>query len=298
MRRWGISLGAVAATGAVLVAVTPAQAAGPEEVNAKGAYLMEGDGEELWGKGTDTRREMASTTKIMTATVALETKGALDEKVKIKQEYRDYVEREGGSTADLRTGDVLTVEQLLPALMLPSGCDAAYAIADTLGKGDTIKERTASFIGKMNRTAKQLELGDTKFDSFDGISQGGENYSTPKDLAKLAQHAMEKERFSSVVKSTKSVEEATNGRTYTWHNTNQLLGSYDGAIGIKTGTGTRAGSCLVFAVERDGRTVVGVVLGSDSTKKRYADAKKMLDWTFDTKSTMNLRELPEGAERD
>ena len=86
-------------------------------------------------------------------------------------------------------------------------------------------------------------------------------------------------------------------RTYTWYNTNQLLGSYKGAIGIKTGTGTKAGPCLVFAATRGDRTFVGVVLNSAD---RYADAEKMLDFGFgsSTAQTMQLRSLPAGAERD
>ena len=305
-RRWVISLSAVAATASVLAGVgAVAQAtedgkpADPEGVGAKAAYLLDAEsGEELWSKDDTTQRQMASTTKIMTAVVALETEGALDKQITVKQEYRDYVEQEGGSTADLKTGDKLTVGQLLPALMLPSGCDAAYAIADALGSGETLKERTDSFIGKMNDKAGELGLKNTEFDSFDGISPGGNNLTTPGDLAKMAQHAMKNETFASTVKTTTAEEKATNGRTYTWANTNQLLGSYDGAIGIKTGSGTAAGPCLVFAAERDGKTVIGVVLNSASADARYTDAKSMLDWTYGTESEMKLRKLPKGAQRD
>nr|WP_245997623.1 serine hydrolase [Streptomyces armeniacus] len=276
------------------------KAAGPEGVGAQGAHLLDaGSGETLWSKDDTTTRQMASTTKIMTAIVALETDGALDKQVTVKQEYRDYVQREGGSTADLKTGDKLTVGQLLPALMLPSGCDAAYAIADALGSGESLKERTDSFIGKMNTTADELGLKNTEFDSFDGISPGGDNYTTPGDLAKMAQHAMQNETFAETVRTTTAEEKATNGRTYTWTNTNQLLGSYEGAIGVKTGSGTAAGPCLVFAVERDGKTIIGVVLNSESGDARYTDAKAMLDWAYGTETQqMKLRKLPADAQRD
>lgn len=306
-RRWVIGLTAVAATASVLAGVgAVAQATegdkAPEEptdVGAKAAYLLDADsGDELWSKDDTTQRQMASTTKIMTAVVALETEGALDKQITVKQEYRDYVEKEGGSTADLKTGDELTIEQLLPALMLPSGCDAAYAIADALGSGETLKERTDSFIGKMNRKAEELGLKNTEFDSFDGISPGGKNLTTPGELAKMAQHAMQNETFATTVKTTKAEEKATNGRTYTWANTNQLLGSYDGATGIKTGSGTAAGPCLVFSAERDGKTVVGVLLNSESADARYTDAKNILDWTYGTESKMKLRKLPAGAQQD
>ncbi|WP_408646725.1 D-alanyl-D-alanine carboxypeptidase family protein [Streptomyces carminius] len=289
--------------GAVLVAgplVVPAQAAaGPSGVAAKGAFLLDsGPNKALWGKSADTKRQMASTTKIMTAAVVLTTKGVdLNRKVTVKKAYRDYVAKNGASTADLKTGDKLTVRQLLYGMMLPSGCDAAYALADTYGSGSTTAARTKSFISKMNKKAADLGMKNTKFDSFDGISKAGKNQSTPRDLAKLARHAMANSTFKTVVKAPKTVQKATNGRTYTWYNTNTLLGSYKGVVGIKTGTGTKAGPCLVFAATRDKRTVVGVVLNSS---KRYPDATKMLDWAFKQKkaSKVTLRRLPQDAQRD
>ncbi|MFJ2174461.1 D-alanyl-D-alanine carboxypeptidase family protein [Streptomyces sp. NPDC087851] len=281
----------------------PAAAAAAPTVSAKGAFVLNNaSSATVYSKAADTRRQMASTTKIMTAAVVLSTKGVdLNRKVTVKQAYRDYVAKEGASTADLRTGDKLTVRQLLYGTMLPSGCDAAYALADTYGTGSTNAARTKSFIAKMNAKAKELKLTNTKFDSFDGISGGGNNYTTPRDLAKIAQYAMKNANFRAVVKATsyKAAAPAANGgtRTYTWYNTNQLLGSYSGAIGIKTGTGTAAGPCLVFAATRGSKTLVGVVLsGTD----RYKDAAKMLDHGFgaSTAKTMKLRTLPSNAQRD
>lgn len=301
IRRRVLPATAVAAALAVAVPASAAWGADeePKNVSAKGAYLLDAEsGDEVWSKDADTARQMASTTKIMTATVAVKTKGALDKRVTVKKQYRDYVTEEGASTADLQVGDKLTVRQLLKGLMLPSGCDAAYAIADTLGSGETMKERTSDFIAKMNATAKELGLENTKFDSFDGISSNGDNYTTPKDLAKLAQHSMQSKNIASVVGSSSGKAEATNGRVYTWYNTNQLIGSYEGATGIKTGTGSTAGPCLVFAAERDGRTVIGVLLNSETSTKRYDDAQSMLDFAFDTETDMKLRKLPKGAERD
>jgi serine-type D-Ala-D-Ala carboxypeptidase (penicillin-binding protein 5/6) len=293
--------GAAATAGAVLAAgplVVPAHAAGPSGIKAKGAYMLDsGSGEEMWGKGADTKRQMASTTKVMTAAVVVSTKGIdLDRKITVKQAYRDYVTKWGGSTADLRTGDKLSLRQLLYALMLPSGCDAAYALADAVGTGSTTSARTKSFISKMNAKAGQLGMKNTEFDSFDGISKKNRNFSTPRDMAKLGQYAMGSKNIRAVAKSTTTKQKATNGRTYTWYNTNRLLGSYKGVVGIKTGTGTKAGPCLVFAATRGDRNVVGVLLNSSD---RYADSKKMLDWAFQQKTAkLDLRSLPEGAQRD
>ncbi|GHF29843.1 D-alanyl-D-alanine carboxypeptidase [Streptomyces mashuensis] len=300
VRRWGVVAVASASALAVALPATAAQAAsGPSGISAQGAFLLDsGKNKALWSKAADTRRQMASTTKIMTAVTVLDTKGVnLDRKVTIKQSYRDYVVRTGASTADLRTGDQMTVRQLLYALMLPSGCDAAYALADTFGTGSTEAARTASFIGKMNQKAASLGLKNTRYDSFDGISQRGDNYTTPRDLAALARHAMANTTFGTVVKSASTRQKAQNvNRLYTWYNTNKLLGSYKGAVGIKTGTGTAAGPCLVFAAERGKRTVVGVIL-NDATN-RYPDATKMLDWAFDTKTKVTLRTLPPSAQKD
>ncbi|WP_329021332.1 D-alanyl-D-alanine carboxypeptidase family protein [Streptomyces sp. NBC_00690] len=302
----------VVISGGLLLTVSPlaapAQAAARPvpTVSAKGAFLMDqASGKALYGKGNDTRRQMASTTKVATAITVLTIPGvSLSKKVTVKQTYRDYVTREKGSTADLKTGDKVTVRQLLSGLMLPSGCDAAYALADTFGTGTTTAARTKSFIGKMNAKAKSLGLKNTNFDSFDGISQGGRNYTTPSDLTKIARHAFSSATFREVVKAQKYVTKATTStggtRTYTWYNTNKLLGTYSGAVGMKTGTGSVAGPCLIFAATRGSKTYVGVILGASSVDARFKDAGKLLDYGFgsSTAKSMKLRSLPVGAQRD
>ncbi|MFI9201409.1 D-alanyl-D-alanine carboxypeptidase family protein [Streptomyces sp. NPDC053048] len=298
-RRWGAAVVASTAAVAVALPTTTAEAAGGPDISAKGAFLLDsGANRTLWSKDADTKRQMASTTKIMTAVTVLGIKNVdLNKKITIKQSYRDYVARTGASTADLRTGDQLTVRQLMYALMLPSGCDAAYALADTFGSGSTEAARTTSFIAKMNKKAAELGMKNTKYDSFDGISRAGNNYTTPRDSAKLARKALASKTLSTVVRATSTKQKAANvNRLYTWYNTNKLLDSYQGAIGIKTGTGTTAGPCLIFAAQRGKRTVVGVIL-NDPTN-RYPDAAKMLDWAFKTKTKVKLRQLPPSAQQD
>ncbi|MEV1026062.1 serine hydrolase [Streptomyces sp. NPDC050264] len=237
---------------------------------------------EMWaGAKADESVSMASTTKIMTALVVLKHPEWLNRQITVKQSYRDYVSENGASTADLQVGDTLTVEQLLHAMLLPSGADAAMALADSFGAGDTEDARIADFENQMNAEAQQLGMTGTHFDSFDGISHG-DNRSTARDLAKLGQRAMLKPVFADIVKNTqyKAEAPAANGHTryYTWNNTNDLLSTYDGALGIKTGSGAEAGYSLVFAAKRDNRTLVGAIVGAD--QECFDDATKMLDWGF------------------
>ncbi|MFH8347663.1 D-alanyl-D-alanine carboxypeptidase family protein [Streptomyces sp. NPDC018045] len=300
-----LSATAVTAAGAVLLTGTfaaSAQAAAPQAAPAKaaavkaaapkapaitaaGGFAMNnGTGKAAFSKAADTRRSMGSTTKIMTAQVVLSQKKLnLDTKVTVDKAYSDYIVAKTASSARLIVGDKVTVRQLLYGLMLPSGCDAAYALADKFGSGSTRAARVKSFIGQMNTAAKNLGLKNTHFDSFDGIGNGA-NYSTPRDLTKLASSAMKNATFRSVVgtKSTKQKVTTKNGgyRYMSWTNTNNLLGSYAGTIGVKTGSGPEAKYCLVFAATRKGKTVIGTVLASSSVANRTADAKKLLDHGF------------------
>ncbi|WLQ42054.1 D-alanyl-D-alanine carboxypeptidase [Streptomyces laculatispora] len=279
-----LTAGAVIAGGAF---ASQAQAATPKPptIVAKGGFVMNnGTGKTLFTKAADTRRSTGSTTKIMTARVVLAQKGLnLDSKVTIQKAYSDYIVSKGASSARLIVGDKVTVRQLMYGLMLPSGCDAAYALADKFGSGSTRAARVKSFIGKMNSTAKTLGLKNTHFDSFDGIGNGS-NYSTPRDLTKLASSAMKYSTFRSVVKTKSTKQKVTTKsggyRYMSWTNTNKLLGTYSGAIGVKTGSGPAAKYCLVFAATRSGKTVIGTVLTATSESTRTADAKKLMDYGF------------------
>ncbi|MFB7495038.1 D-alanyl-D-alanine carboxypeptidase family protein [Streptomyces sp. NPDC056161] len=279
-----VTSGAMLATGALTAA--PAQAVTAPSIVAKGGYIMDNsNGKTLLSKTADTRRSTGSTTKIMTAKVVLAQSNLnLDAKVTIQKAYSDYIVSKNASSAHLIVGDKVTVRQLLYGLMLPSGCDAAYALADKFGSGSTRDARVKSFIGKMNSSAKSLGLTNTHFDSFDGIGSGS-NYSTPRDLTKLASSAMKNSMFRTVVKTktytAKTVTKTGGTRTMgTWTNTNTLLNSYSGTIGVKTGSGPEAKYCLVFAATRNGKTVIGTVLASTSATQRSTDATKLLNYGF------------------
>ncbi|WP_282687264.1 MULTISPECIES: D-alanyl-D-alanine carboxypeptidase [unclassified Streptomyces] len=279
-----LTAGAVLAGSAFASTAHAATPPAPKIV-AKGGFLMnDGTGKTLFTKSADTRRATGSTTKIMTALVVLSQKNVnLKSKVTIQKAYSDYIVSKNASSARLIVGDKVTVGQLLYGLMLPSGCDAAYALADKFGSGSTRAARVKSFIGKMNSTAKSLKLKNTRFDSFDGIGNGN-NYSTPRDLTKIASKAMKNSTFRSIVKTKSTKQKVTTKsggyRYMSWTNTNKLLGSYSGATGVKTGSGPTAKYCLVFAATRKGKTVIGTVLTSTSEANRTADAKKMMDYGF------------------
>lgn len=180
-----------------LVHAASFDASPPPTVSAPYAYLFDlTHYKGLLAKAATTQTEIASTTKIMTALVVIES-GKLNQPITIKQAYIDYVKKNDAGNAALQVNDRLTVKQLLYALMLPSGCDAAYALADQLGNG------VPNFVAKMNREAAKLHLSQTYYVNADGLHypdrQGKYGYSTASDLARLTRYALRQPLFRQVV---------------------------------------------------------------------------------------------------
>ena len=268
------------ATAAAAAPLRPAAAAaGPAGVRARGADLVNAVTlRQLWSRALNTKRPMASITKVMTALVVIQA-GRLNDPVRVPSFVIPYVQQHGASSAGLRPGDVLTVRQLLEGLLLPSGCDAALVLASHYGPG------WRAFVGKMNRKARELGLRNTHFANFDGLPWPGERstYSTPRDLITLGLAAMRLPAFRAIVRQRSfNVARTAQHHAYRWQNTNQLLGSYPGAFGIKTGHTQGAGYCLLFEAQRNGRTLIGIVLDSSGTNSvaAFADAARMLNWAF------------------
>ena len=251
----------------------------PRGVKAKGAVLANAvTGQVLWGRGLDTERPMASVTKVMTALVVLES-GSLDREIRVPRAAFDYAWKYGGETAALHPGDVLTVPDLLEALLLPSGADAAYTLANAYGPG------LNAFIARMNAAAARMGMTHTHFTSPDGLPYPTETstYSTPSDLLTLGLAAMRFPVFQSIVDHRFfHLPKAPGHHQYWWDNTNDLIGSYQGAVGIKTGYTDDAGHCLLFEAVKKGRTLIGVVLDSPATGVAAGaqDAAQMLNWGF------------------
>src|SRR5579862_3780715 len=254
----------------------------PPGVKAKGAVVADAaTGQVLWGRGLDTERPMASVTKVMTALMVIDS-GNLNQEIRVPKVAFNYAWKYGGETASLHPGDELTVQQLLEALLLPSGADAAYTLANAYGPG------LNAFIARMNVTATQLGMTHTHFTSPDGLPYPTETstYSTPSDLLKLGLAAMKSAVFRSIVDQRfVNLPKGPGHHQYWWDNTNDLIGSYQGAIGIKTGYTDDAGHCLLFEAVRNGRTLIGVVLDSPPTGAAAGaqDAARMLNWGFSLK---------------
>ncbi|WP_230465981.1 D-alanyl-D-alanine carboxypeptidase family protein [[Actinomadura] parvosata] len=255
--------------------VTTAPATTPDApaVYGRAAYLLDASsGETLLDKDGTERMPIASLTKTMTAYVVLQTAKPTDV-VRISAEDAAYAEDGGGTTADLRPGDRLTVGELLYGLMLPSGADAAHALARTYGPG------VRGFVARMNATARALGMNDTHYVNADGLpTPGGDGYSTARDQAVLAAKALRVPLIKEVAGTQRHYLDATREhRSYSWRNTNRLLGT-PGAIGLKTGFTRAAGYCLAFAGESDGRMLVGILLDESVSSRRFSTAEALLSW--------------------
>ena len=257
----------------------PLVAAAPAGVHAAAAAIANAStGALLWARHPDAERPVASITKVMTALVVIQA-GHLDRAVTIPAAVVAYTRKYDASNAGLHPGDQLTARQLLAALLLPSGCDAAYALAAAYGPG------LAAFIARMNATAARLGMTHTHFANFDGLPWPTEysTYSTPADLIILGRAAMHYPAFRATVnQAAYQVAAGPRHHGYRWRNTNLLLRSYRGTSGIKTGFTRGAGYSLLFEAQRGPAVLIGVVLDSSPSHEvvSFSDATAMLNWGF------------------
>ena len=235
----------------------------------------------LWGKKENTPVPMASTTKIMTAIVMLETIGtdSLQEEVIVGKEAANTY----GSRLDLHTGDRITYNDLLYGLMICSGNDAAVQIAiSTSGSVE-------NFAKLMNYKAQELGLEDSHFVTPHGLDEEN-HYTTAKELAILADYALDIPKIAEVV-ATKEYTVTINGYSKTITNTNELLGCVNGVTGVKTGYTGNAGRCLVTSVNRDGFEIITVVLGADTKKIRTKDSIKLIEYAYKQYELVDVKSL-------
>ena len=249
----------------------------PPDLDASAALLVDLATQiRLYDKGADQRRAPASTTKMMTALVAL-ARSDLSESVVVQASDLTV-----GSFIGLSAGETWKLEDLLYALLLPSDNAAAVVIARHVAGSER------AFVDLMNAKAAEWGLQGTHFANPHGFDDP-QHYSTAADLAEIARRGLMHPVFAQIVGTS---ERRVGGRTL--RNLNQLLGTYEGAEGVKTGTTDAAGECLVSAVMRpDGRAIC-VVLGS---RDRYRDSRLLLDYYFANYRTVPLSAGPPGLNR-
>ncbi len=242
-------------------------------INAKAFVLMDPiSGRILLEKNSQDKMAMASTTKIMTAIIALE-KGDLRSLIKVSPRAVSI----GGSSFYLRPGEVLTLEDMLYGLLLPSGNDAAVAIAEHIGGTEE------KFVKMMNQKALELGALDTHFANPHGLDHP-EHYTTARDLAIISRYAWKHNKFREIVQ-TKTKEIKYGDFTRQISSTNRLLWEFNGADGIKTGYTGKAGRCLVATAKNNGFRLISVVLGSQN---HFEESKKLLDYGFKNYKLTNI----------
>lgn len=251
-------------------------------VNSASSYiLMEEDTKRvLLSKNMNSKKLIASTTKIMTAVIAIES-GKLNKTVKVT----DKVLESYGSNIYLSIGEKMKLEDMVYGLMMQSGNDAALMISEFLGKED-------KFVKKMNEKAKQIGMKNTVFSNPHGLDEKNENYSTAYDMALLMRYANSFEEFKKIV-GTKKKTVKTDKKTYVWTNKNKLLYTYEYTTGGKTGYTDKARRTLVTSASKKDLNLIVVTLNDGND---FKDHKELYEYGFNNyrmvkvfdKNNMNL----------
>ncbi len=239
----------------------------------KSAVLIEAStGKVLYSQSPDTRLPIASVTKIMTLLLAFE---AIDNGVLTYDGYitaSEHASSMGGSQMYLEVGEKLTVDDTLKAIAVASANDAAVAMAEAIGGSEE------TFAEMMNAKALSLGCTNTHFVNASGLPEA-DAYSSAMDVALISQELI---KHTDVYKYTTIWMDTLRGGAFGINNTNKLIRYYPGATGLKTGYTAEAGYCLSGTAERDGMTLIAVVLGGATSNERFACAKAMLDYGYAT----------------
>ena len=248
-------------------------------INSRAAIVIDRNSKAiLYGKSETEQRKMASTTKIMTAIVVLENAN-LSDIVTISKKAANT----GGSVIGIKTGDKISVCDLLYGLLLVSGNDTAVALAEHVGGS------VEGFADMMNKKAAELGLTNTHYVTPHGLDDDN-HYTTAYELAILTDYALNNKTFYNYV-ATKSYTININGYPKTLRNTNELLGNLDGVYGVKTGFTNGANRCLVTSCKRGNLDIICIVLGADSKKFRTQDSIKLIEYCFSNYEVINLKQI-------
>lgn len=262
---------------------TSAKESSINNINSRIAVVYDREsGRVVWGKNENKKTAMASTTKIMTAIVVIENSN-LNDTVEISKKSANT----GGSRLGLKTGDKISVNDLLYGLMLRSGNDAAVALAEHVGGS------VENFANLMNEKAQSLSLKETHFVTPHGLDNP-EHYTTAFELSKIADYSLKNQKFLEIV-STKTCTITINGYPKTLNNTNELLGNFAGVYGVKTGFTNNAGRCLVTAIKKDDIDIITVVIQADTKKDRTKDSVKIINYILKNYKKIDVEEYVENA---
>ena len=247
----------------------------PTNLSAKAAIVIDQtSGSILFSTSPDFQFFPASLTKLMTAMIALET-FPLDKVITINDESTAV-----GSSMKLQKGERITVQNLLKGLLIDSGNDAAFALANNYPTGYN------GFVQKMNETAFTLHMDHTTYKNVSGVEQAG-HLTTARDMATLTKEAMKQSFIRETVKTqTLTVSDVDGQFAHNLASTNQLLGKIEGIEGVKTGWTDDAGQCLITQTTRNGHTMITVILGSND---RFGETERLINWSFANHSWKNYR---------
>ena len=255
----------------VISSMPAANALSEEDLTAPSAVLMEASsGKALFEKNSHEVRPCASITKVMTLLLVMEAidQGRLSLTDTITAS--EHASSMGGSDIWLEPGETMSADDMIKATVVASANDAAVALAEHL------EGTEEAFVQKMNQRAGELGMADTVFKNCNGLDEDG-HVTSAYDVALMSRELIKHEKIFDY--TTIWMDTLREGKTQIV-NTNKLLKSYNGITGLKTGTTSGAGSCITATAQRDGMSLIGVVLGSASGKERFTDAASLLDYGF------------------
>ena len=256
------------------------------DLGSASVILKDSSGKLYYSRNSEEKVKIASLTKLATAYIALKN-SSLDTEISVSSNAVAV----GGSSAGFRAGDTMKLIDAMKGLMIPSGNDAAVAIAESIGKSiaNTTDATSANsaFVQKMNDAAASIGCTNTLFTNAHGLDAdefASDAHSTASDVMKMVEECMKIDTFKEIVKQDSATITVTNNgtsRELELETTDPLLGQFDGACGVKTGTTDAAGYCFAGACERNGEMVFSVVLGATTDSGRFSDTQNLFNWVFD-----------------
>ncbi len=251
-------------------------------VTAPSALLMEAaSGQVLYELNADEKLPIASVTKTMTMLLIMEALDFGKIKLEDKVATSDYAASMGGSQVFLEVGEEMTVQDMLKAIAVASGNDAAVAMAEFIAGTEP------AFVEMMNKRAAELGCKNTHFINCNGLNETAEHYSTARDVALISKELLKHQK---ILDYTTIWMDTLRGGEFGLSNTNKLIRFYKGANGLKTGSTSMAKYCLSATAKRDGMQLIAVVLAAPSSAERFASATKLLDYGFANYSVVNAAE--------